>query len=338
MSMKFTDIVPEHDSWHIIDSTKLRTYMECPRKYFYTYVLGWRSKFPNNHLFFGTLWHEAVEFLLDKGYTRENLIGVKVNFYEKYREVFGEETDKDFGAKTPDNALMALDAYFERFQSDPYEYTVIATEIGGIVNIGPRESMAYKMDAVLKHKHESAFTCLDFKTSQRMMSYWADSWSLDNQMLLYLHALYCLYGGMKHIKKTVRIRGAFFYTSKPALFKEARVEKELHQFQSWLATILTWYRTLKLDMKILLEDDREDKEVMEAFPMNSNACFNWGRECEFHNLCISRNNPLQACAEPPVKLKVEFWNPLEDREIKRRIDIKGPLEVANGEHSEGDTL
>lgn len=43
------------------DSTSLGELKECPRKYYYTIVLGWRTKASNVHLTFGQLYHKGME-------------------------------------------------------------------------------------------------------------------------------------------------------------------------------------------------------------------------------------------------------------------------------------
>jgi hypothetical protein len=43
------------------DSTSLGYLKECPRKYFYTIVEGWRGKGQSVHLEFGGLYHKALE-------------------------------------------------------------------------------------------------------------------------------------------------------------------------------------------------------------------------------------------------------------------------------------
>jgi CRISPR/Cas system-associated exonuclease Cas4 (RecB family) len=63
----------EHETWQVLDATKLQTYMRCPRKFFFNYVLGWKSEIPSNHLVFGSAWHMAMEVLLDKGYNSRGL-------------------------------------------------------------------------------------------------------------------------------------------------------------------------------------------------------------------------------------------------------------------------
>jgi len=91
---RINEIIEPSHTWDIIDSSKLSTFMECPRKYFYEYVLGWRPSMPNVHLTFGTAWHAAVERLLIEGYSQEHVEEAKFIFLQYYRRDLPEEADR----------------------------------------------------------------------------------------------------------------------------------------------------------------------------------------------------------------------------------------------------
>ncbi|MBU2249242.1 MAG: PD-(D/E)XK nuclease family protein, partial [Gammaproteobacteria bacterium] len=94
-----------------IDSSKLKDFKRCPRYFFYRHVLGWQSQTPNNHLVFGSAWHEAMEYLLLNGYGDNSVIEAFDKFLAYYRQSFPPETDEMFKAKTPDNAFWTLAQY-----------------------------------------------------------------------------------------------------------------------------------------------------------------------------------------------------------------------------------
>ena len=54
--------IKEQPTWNIKDSSKLDTYLDCPRKFFYEHMLGWRVDRPAHALHFGTSWHMAREY------------------------------------------------------------------------------------------------------------------------------------------------------------------------------------------------------------------------------------------------------------------------------------
>ena len=90
----------EHkEIWDVLDSTKIKAYLECPRKFFYEYVVGWRSIEPNIHLEFGKAWHLAMEHLLVKGYEDEELVQAYTLFHNHYRKYFPEVMDDVYAPK-----------------------------------------------------------------------------------------------------------------------------------------------------------------------------------------------------------------------------------------------
>jgi hypothetical protein len=318
--MKLLDLLPEQETWNVIDPSKLSVYMSCPRKFFYEHVLQWREDYTNNHLHFGSCWHLAVEHLLNNQYSKESIEEACYIFYNAYRLKLSSESDGQFAPKDPANAMQTLVQYAQRFASDSRDYVVLGTEIGGTVLIAPDSPMFFKLDALLQRKRDNKVICLDHKTSQRRMGNWFEQWLLSTQMLTYLHVLYCLFGESDEVGG-IRVRCSFFYKSKPSEFDEAIVEKSLSQMQSWLTSQTNWYDSLQYDMKFLLESETTDSQAMRSFPMNEKACFNYGRKCAFFDFCNAWSNPLTRCEQVPLGFVREIWDPRTDSGAKQFIDL-----------------
>ena len=314
---KLTDLIEPSNTWEIIDSSKLATYMDCPRQYFYHYVLGWQKQAVNNHLVFGTAWHAAVEYLLNEGYSSKALDGAKYTFLHYYREELPEDTDHMFPPKSPADAIEALDLYAKKFSTDRAQYTVNHTEIAGVVLINVDSPMYFKMDAILQNNYTGKHSVMDHKTSQRRPSNWSSIWQLKTQLLLYLHSLYCLYGGEE--VQGARVRGSFFYKSKPSEFDEAVIEKTPTQMQAWINGTNHWYNMLKHDMEEL-EQDSTSQDVMNSFPQYPNACDKYFG-CPYMDFCNAWPNPLARCEEPPLGFEIRYWNPLEIPTIRETMDL-----------------
>jgi PD-(D/E)XK nuclease superfamily len=313
------DVIQPHSTWNVNDPSKLTEFMRCARKYFYRYILGWSSDYPNNHLVFGSAWHLGAEHLLREGYTAESLYEASRLFLESYRNHFNESTDALFEPKTPSNALQALAEYARIFQSDSRKYHTLHTEIGGVVSVSPTDTLYFKMDAILREQDTSRILFLDHKTSQRKYHDWSDHWIMSMQMLTYLHVLNCLYpqedieGG--------KVRCSFFYKAKPCEFDEALVRKTSGQMNAWLSRATAWLSNLKQEMVWLLEEDTPSRSVMDSFPMNDTACFSFGQKCMYFDLCNSWSNPLQHAEDPPIGLNVEFWDPRDQPTVKETVDL-----------------
>lgn len=323
--MKLLDLVPEQESWKIIDSSKLTTYMSCPRKFFFRHVLGWDSVAPSNDLVFGTSWHYSAEHLLRAGYSEKTLKEAKLLFLYSYRQNFEEETDELFVPKDPATAVKALESYFLKFaESDMQNFSVLHTEVGGAALIGPDMPMYFKLDALLFDERRGMYVCLDHKTSKYKMFNWAETWDQSPQMQFYSHVLRCLYGNKP---QEMRIRGSFFYKSKPAEFDETTVSPGDTKLESDLASLRSWYIRLLNEIDDMINEEDSNDEVMLSFPKNTLNCFNYNRPCPYLNVCSAWSNPIRnANEEPPMSMEVRFWDPRNNDKIREAFDLtKGNL-------------
>jgi hypothetical protein len=302
-----------NENWAIVDSSKLTEFMDCPRKYFYRHVLGWRSTAPNNHLIFGHAWHKAMEHLLLEGY--DAIDDAFMLFMADYRATFGPETDELFAPKTPKKAQEALLAYAQQFKHDLREFKVLYTEIAGTAMINENDVMHFRMDSILEDLSTSKKWSLDHKTGSRRGRTWTDKWALGMATGLYTHVLYCIYP--REEVKGMKYRGTFFYKSKGPEFEEVPCWQTLPQMQVWLWTANWWYNLLRSCYKDL-SLCTPDEEVMMAFPCNSESCTKYFG-CAYHDFCTAWPNPLKRCEAPPMGFEVEFWSPM-DEESKIRME------------------
>jgi hypothetical protein len=318
--MKLLDIIQEHESWRIIDSSKLTTFMTCPRKFFFRHILGWTPSAPSNDLVFGSSWHLAAEHLLRSGYTDKSLREAQMLFLYSYRQVFEEHTDELFYPKSPSNAVKALESYFARFsQSDRQNFSVLHTEVGGAALIGPDMPMYFKLDALLLDEQSGMYVCLDHKTSKYKFFNWTESWDAAPQMQFYAHVLRCLYGNKP---QEMRIRGAFFYKSKPAEFAEAFPAIDEHKIEGDLNSLRSWYISLLTNLEDCITEDDTEEELMLSFPKNTLSCYNYNRPCPYLTVCSAWNNPLRNTdEEPPMSMHVEYWDPRKDDKIREAFDL-----------------
>lgn len=318
--MKLLDLIPEQESWKVIDSSKLTTYMTCPRKFFFRHVLGWESSSPNNNLVFGSSWHYAAEHLLRSGYTEKSLTEAKMLFLYSYRQSFEEETDELFVPKDPSNAIKALEAYYLRFaESDLRNFSVLHTEVGGAALIGPDMPMYFKLDALLFDERRGLYVCLDHKTSKYKMYNWSDSWNQSPQMQFYSHVLRCLYGDKP---QEMRVRGSFFYKSKPAEFDETILANDERKLEGDLGALRSWYITLINDLDDCVNEDDAESDLMMSFPKNTLSCYNYNQPCAYLNVCSAWNNPIRnADQDPPMSMEVIYWDPRKNDKVREAFDL-----------------
>ena len=314
----------EHPTWNIIDSSKLDTFQRCKRMYFFEYILGWRLDRPAHDLYFGQCWHLAREHQLLNGYSDVN--GAYDKFLYEYRKEFPEETDDLYRPKDPYGAFLALKKFATDRQSDLLENELLLTETSGTVPISNHgRKLYYRMDSVLRSKLNNKIFSWDHKSRKGSFNrQWTEQFQLSIQNGTYTHCLYCMYpieqvAGIEFCGTcfTYLVRGST-QRSQGYHIDLLRVPsyKTPDQMNSWLWTVNRLYNDLEYEMELLSHCLEKDTVLM-AFPMNDTSCTEYFG-CVYHDYCISWQNPLQHCSEPPLGFREEYWNPAEMETTNKR--------------------
>jgi len=305
--------IPSHPSHDVLDSTKIQTYQDCPRLFFYEYLLGWRNGRPNNHLHFGSAVHVALEHIILNGYRVESAMEALELFNTEYRAFFPEETDSMFLPKTPARFFDMMTRYLVKYKDDLIRYEVYKTEFGGTIHLSPEHDLAFKMDTILFDRQLKKYVSLEHKTKGG--NYIGDNYMYEHMMGIqcgtYTHVLNCLFSPedvgeviinclcMKKTKQPDYILQRF-----PVYYTNA-------QMFNWIENVKQWMDRIFADL-YQLSLTSPTNEHMTCFPMNGRSCTNWGRTCTFIDLCTGWLNPLKHLHQMPIDFKVEFWNPLEE--------------------------
>lgn len=308
--------VPLHPSMEVMDSTKLKCFQSCPRRFFYEYVLGWRSSTPNNHLHFGICVHKAMEHLLLNGYRTESVIEALELFNSEYRLHFSEETDEIFSPKTPGRFFDMLIRYITKeYPDDPERYTVYKTEFGGTIQLSDShiDKIAYKMDTILLDNSTEKYFSLEHKTTAS--NYISDNYTYDfinsAQVGTYTHVLNCLIPPENTSGIVINCLG-FKKTKTPDfILRRFSIQLSNSQMYVWLETTKRWLHLIYEEFEHL-SASTDSGSLLRAFPLNGTDCTSWGRVCPYMQLCLYRQNPLQHLHLIPAEMEVKFWNPLEE--------------------------
>ena len=329
-------MLQSHPSWKIIDSSKLDEYLQCPRKYFYRYILGWVLDTPPHDLFFGECWHDAREHQLINGY--DDIEGAYDVFVSKYREKFPEETDHMYTPKTPEAVAQALTNFAVTYHDDLEKNELLKnqdtgeplTEISGTVPIDENgQVLHFRMDSLLRNKETGKVFSWDHKTtSAKYIRYsWDKQFYLSIQNGTYTHCMYCIFPveevlgvefcgvGFEYLKRGSSTRPAGYYSE----LKRVPAFKTPDQMNVWLWNVLSIVSDLKSDMERLSNCTDSDAVLM-AFHINPKGCSAY-RGCEFHDFCMLWPNPLQQCGEPPLGFRQEFWNPAE-KDSRNKMNLE----------------
>jgi len=311
---EFPEPLVYHPTWDVEDSTKTNAFLECPRKYFYEYVLGWRPSGAKQDLIFGQAWHEAMEILLLEGYGEEGLLKAAQAFLAEYRLTFGEHTDDIYAPKNPGSAMVALSKYAKVYADDLRKYRVLYTEVAGAVPVIADKEIHFRFDGLLEDKATGLKFIMEHKTTKRGGRTWVDQWSLSMQIGTYTHALYCLYGPEESYG--VRVNGAIF-TKEPS-FTRVPCKKDIDSMNVWHSTMAYIIQSKDNEFQKLSEAGKKDR-CLDAFPLNPTACTKyWG--CPYHDFCTSWSNPLRRCDTVPDGFDIFRWDP-NDRPSKAILSI-----------------
>ena len=316
--------VPFHKTWEIVDGSKLKTFATCPRQFFYEYCLGWRRESPNNHLIFGTSWHESMEQLLVGGFNQDSVLAAYERFENDYRKTFAADTDALYSPKNPSRAFDAIVEYTKKYRSEADKYETIETEIAGTVVFDEEFTLHYRMDSILKNTELNLYYSQEHKTGSVANWQWQSQWALAFQIWIYTHVLYCLYPPEQ--VRGVEINGVFFRKVKDnssaerTAFLRVPCWKTVDQMQAGYEDVLYFLQQLRNEY-LMLEDSNDTDIVLRAFPRNPESCTKYFG-CTWHDFCTTWANPLQSCAEPPIGFTQEWWNPA-DKEAKVTHHVGG---------------
>jgi len=305
-----------------IDSSKVKDYLTCPRRFFYRHVLGWKSEMSSLNLVFGEAWHKALEYLLTRGVSKENVSAAFDEFLSVYRREFSEDTDLTNGARSPGNALSALLYYVTLYKDDLFGGKEVleldekkAVEIYGTVPISMTEDrvMHFRLDAIVTDGNYVYI--VDHKTSGSNNPIYRDQWALSNQVLTYLHAANALFepnkvGGMIIDLTIFRKSGNDTFL--------VPIKKSIDIMDEWLWSINEIFSRIERDVS-LLSECKESDPLLFAFPKNPTGCVAYNRKCEYFDFCTAWTNPLRRADSAPLGFRVEFWSPREIEKEKENV-------------------
>lgn len=318
----------EHD---VLDSTKLKTFQSCPREFFFSYILGWRSKTANVHLAFGSAWHEALEYLHTKGMSDQNIKEAFFVFQEIFNKEYSPLMNEEHKAKNAENAGKALQEYAHAYR-DKDDFEVLFTETAGTAPVRGDRVIHFKCDLILEDRNGDIWS-MEHKTTGRGGRTWKSRWPLDFQVNAYAHAVSSLFADRYGDVAGVKINGAILRKSGNNEFVRIPCRKTADQLRLWVQECNHWIDMLEWNMEILAETSVSD-DIMFAFPRNPTSCTKYG--CAFDGMCERWTNPLRRCEEPPPGYEEDHWDPRrQEDEADNVVHIDQDEEESDGEANTG---
>lgn len=313
-----------------IDYSSLSTYLSCPRKFFFQYIMHLRPAGPPSlDLIFGSCWHLGLE----KAYTAirdhqltdpKALAAISSEWFNKLWHLEAEgHFDPDIAfPKSPTRATDMYYNYWQQFAQTDSSCQIIAIEEPFTIDLGESyPNYIGRLDMALLRNDD--LEIYEHKTSK-----------YANQITFagYNNSLQCegyLTAGHLYFDKLPRIiyNLALCQKTKIEHFRHT-VTKKLTKIDRFIFEVQEHTQQIMYQLAVL-ENFRHhnyaisDKEViMPCFPRHPGlACTEYFRLCSFYDLCMMRNNPNTWSLEPPSGYVYYEWNPrTHEQQTKERLD------------------
>lgn len=312
-----------------IDYSSLSTYMGCPRKFLFQYMMHLRPAGNSIHLVFGSCWHYGLEVAYnaikesDTKLTPLELTLLSVKAFNKLWVLDGAPLWKDedlIFPKSPGHAANMYKAYWDRYADLDYK-KVLAVEAPFAIDLSnygknlPR--YIGRIDLILKDGE--GIEIIDHKTAKAVYKITPQTFENSFQTDGYLTAGRLFYDKIPKI--TYRV--ALCQKSKIG-FEPITISKRSSSIDHFLHDLIFYVSKIQRDIA-LLEEDKENcknrSDLMKSFyRCYGQACTSFMSPCTYFDLCRLRNNPLDWLNKPPQGFHYQEWDPDQhDSNMRKRL-------------------
>lgn len=267
------------------DSTSIGALKTCPRKYYYSIVLGYEPRQRSVHLTFGILYHGAMEqydHARARGEDHETALNIAVKWCLVNTWSDGKPWVSEDANKNRYTLLRSVVWYLDQYENDALE-TVILENGKPAVELSFRFETTYKCptgEPYLLSGHLDKLAKLgdqiyvvDHKTSKHQLDpRFFQGFSPGNQFTLYTLAARVVY---KTQASGVICNGAQIAVTF-SRFQRGPIERSPFQLDEW------YY-----DLGLLLKS-AELYATLNHWPLNEMSCGNYGG-CEFREVCSKKS-------------------------------------------------
>jgi len=296
-----------------IDSTSLGEFKTCPRKYFYSTVLGIAPQGESPHLTFGLWLHQARE-----KYDKRRAQDAKISHDEILDEVLDwvlkVTWDRELGrpwissepTKTRVTLVQTVVWYLDALaQNDPLETIQFADGspaielsfrfLPGFTAKSTGEAFVFcgHLDRIAKMN--SVPYIVDIKTTKSQLgSFWLAEFTPGNQFSMYALAGRVAFSEPVQavIVDGIQVGVGF------ARFHRGIAPRTEEGLEEWLAGAGHWL------------DQMEQAALAKNWPMNETSCSKYGG-CPYRELCSKRPSERKALVERLYRPRV--WDPIQSR-------------------------
>ncbi len=300
-----------------IDYSSLSTYLDCPRKFFFQYMLHLRSPTPNLDLIFGGSWHYGLEQAYrawsdNKSLSKEELRDISINAFNLYWKVLGEphwpDPDLIF-PKSPGHAANMYSEYWDHYYEEDSTKQILGVEIPFRIKLIP-ELPEYIGRIDLALMRDIQLQIIDHKTTKYVTKATLPSFQSSLQTDGYLTA-----GKIYFDKLPIMTYNIAICQKSKIAFERMDIMKRDLTTDRFLAELLEFMTNVQLDIKLMhfeLEEPeaREKAYLPQAFNRNPGyACTQYFRKCSYFDICMLRNNAYLYIDTTPQGYTVDEWDP-----------------------------
>ncbi len=316
-----------------IDYSSLSTYMDCPRKFLFQYVMHLRGAGKSIHLVFGSCWHYGLErayLELQKESTNLSVMDltiISVKAFNALWDLDGAPHWKDedlIFPKSPGHAANMLKAYWERHLKIDTDDNrkVVAVEAPFVIDLTSYRSdfpnYIGRIDLILSAPADG-IEIIDHKTAKAVYKVSPQIFESSFQTDGYLTAGRLFYDKIPSI--TYRIA---LCQKKKIDFHPITVNKRAAAIDHFLVNLTQYISSILTDLDRLEEDRAEctsRTDILQSFRRcPGNACTAFFTQCPYYNLCRLRNNPLAWFDKAPQGYTHDEWDPdTHEAGIKQRL-------------------
>lgn len=306
------------------DNTRISAFKKCPRFYYFRHVRHWQADFPATALIFGSAWHAAMEAVwpamcagekqadvIKKGFAA--FVDEWVARGMPHPDEISYEMQKELSPRTPGNAFEMLMDYVANRIGKVKDLELISVERPFIVPLAPDDDSTFyvgKIDKVVMARHKVRAiehkTTTAYKKEGGFRSTFVDGFSPNSQVDGYLYALHMLWPGQV---QGVWVDAALVHKTETA-FIFIPVEKQQEQLNSWLWETNYWIDQIQAHTAALATCNVADP-FLASFPKQTGSCQDFNKNCDYHDLCRFKPNPMQI-TEVPAGFREEYWDPLKE--------------------------
>ena len=294
-----------------VDASSLTEFKICPRRYYYSMVLGKQPMAESIHLTFGILLHKAAELYHIRRFTKSegHNAALKAVVGWAMKATWEKENNRPWSSgdkyKNRFTLIRTIVWYLDKYQEDELRTAILADgrpavelpftfDSGYTAFTGEPFILCGKIDRIVTFR--SDYYVADIKTTQSAIGdYFFKKYTPDNQVSIYNLAGHQGFG--------LATQGLIIDACQIAIefskFERGLIERTEAQMIEWQEELGYWLMNLN------------NCAERGTWPKNDSACNMYGG-CPFRTVC-SQPNPTAAAKVVEGAYRDRLWDPLQNR-------------------------